>query len=99
MITPSQPPNDILQRFINIGHTLRRASRARDYITLCRLLGQHLDPQGVDVMVYIRTPAGTLTLVGSHADLWLEETGPMALSREPSREDLARLHYQARRTP
>jgi hypothetical protein len=43
----------------------------------------------VDLLVYIRSTGGTLTLIGAHTDLWNREISPMALSREPTIDEMA----------
>jgi hypothetical protein len=64
---------------------------------LGRLLSDNINPQAIDVMVYIRSTVGNLTIIGSHVDYWNRETSPLALAREPSLDEMARVLRDARR--
>jgi hypothetical protein len=97
MNTPSQPPGDSLQRFVKLAQELREASRNRDYATLGRLLADNLQPDSLDVLIYVRTSIGTLTLIGSYSDFWNRSTSPTGLSREPTLEEMALVLQAARR--
>jgi hypothetical protein len=54
-----------LQPFRELAQALREASENKDYPTLGRLLGDNLNPPLVDVLVYIRSNRGTITLIGA----------------------------------
>jgi hypothetical protein len=52
-------------------------------------LSTHLNLEAVDVLIYIRSTVGTLTIIGAHADYWNRQTSPLALSRPPSLVEMA----------
>jgi hypothetical protein len=96
----STNPRNSLQSWIALSQALREASREKDFATLGRLLGDNLDSRLVDNLIYIRVDFATVTLVGAHSDYWSTATSVMALSREPSLEEMAQvLQSAARRTP
>jgi hypothetical protein len=87
-IVSTQPPNHSLQRFIDLAQELRDASENRDYRALGNLLADHLRPDQVSVMVYIRSPLGHLTITGGYSQLWNPQI-PAVLAREPTILEIA----------
>ena len=89
----TQPPDDILQPFLELAQAIIEAAANRDYATLGRLIGENLHPELVDLMVYVRSPLGFLTITGQFIDLWQLDLGrhepPGGLSRVPTPEQVA----------
>jgi hypothetical protein len=83
----TQPPDD-LSPFIQLAQDLREASATRDYTNVGRLVTENLQPDQVDIIVYIRTPLGHLTIVGSYIQQW-SPMAPDRLNYEPSLNDMA----------
>jgi hypothetical protein len=92
----TQPPGDSLQPFIELAQSLRDAAANRDYTELGRLITDNLDPDLATVMLYVTTPIGHLTIVGSYIQHWSPLT-PDELNREPNLTDMALVLRAARR--
>jgi hypothetical protein len=84
----STTPPDSLQPYIALAESLRDAAASHDYATLGRLVTDTFAPDLVTVMVYVTSPLGHLTIVGSYIQLWLP-LAPDILNREPSLEEMA----------
>jgi hypothetical protein len=84
----TQPPDNSLNHFRELARSLREAAENRDCAALGTLVAENLQPDVVNVMVYIHSPAGHLTLLGSYVQIWSPRT-PNALSREATIEDMA----------
>jgi hypothetical protein len=82
------PPDDTLQPFIELAQALRNAAASRNHAELGLLISEHLDPELVDVMAYIRSPLGNLTLIGRFVDFW-SPLVPDTVSREPTLDEMA----------
>jgi hypothetical protein len=74
---------------MQLAQDIRRTSASKDYSTLGRLLSDNLNPPNLDVMVYVRSTVGNLTIIGAHVDYWSRGTEPTALARDPSLEEFA----------
>jgi hypothetical protein len=96
MTIPSQPPSNSLQQFRQLARSLRGAAENRDYAALGTLLGENLQPDTVNVMVYINTAVGHLTILSSYVQLWSPLT-PNPLSHEATIDDMARVLRSAAR--
>jgi hypothetical protein len=87
MLTRSQP-QDSLQPFIELAQEMREASANRDYAALGRLLTENLNPDMANVMLYIHSPLGHLTIIGGYTQLW-SQSAPEVLAREPTLTEMA----------
>jgi hypothetical protein len=97
MSTSAQPP-DSLHPFRELARALRDAALDRDYPALGQLLAEHLQPELVDVLVYIRPAIGHITLVGRFIHLW-SPPDPNVIGREPTLEEMAVVLRAAARRP
>lgn len=80
---PTNPPVD----YIELATRLVIACERQDVHTIAEVL-EHLDPEPVDVFVYIHTPSAHLSLVGSYRGLYLPDD-PYGVQAEPSIEQVA----------
>jgi hypothetical protein len=79
----TQPPVN----FTELATKLVRACAEQDLLAMAEVL-EHLDPERVDVFVYIHTPSAHLSLVGSYQGLYLPKD-PYAIQRWPSISQIA----------
>jgi hypothetical protein len=93
----TQPPDESLHPYLVLAQEIRAASANRDYVTLGTLLVEHLQPDMVDVMVYLHSSVGHLTLQGSYVQIW-SPIPPGALGREPTLGEMALILQAAART-
>jgi hypothetical protein len=56
---------------------------------LGRLLTENLQSDRVDVLIYVRTTVGTLTIIGAYGNYWNRSTSPTDLSRKPTLKEMA----------
>jgi hypothetical protein len=84
----TQPPEDNIQLFRTLAQEMRETAARRAYGQLGLLISSYLNPDMVDLMVYVRTPLGHLTIVGAYAQLW-SPSAPEVLAREPTLEEMA----------
>ena len=81
----TNPPVDYNQ----LATELVRTCAERDVHAMAEVL-EYLNPERVDVFVYIHTPAAHLSLVGSYRGLYLPED-PYGAQREPSISQVAQI--------
>jgi hypothetical protein len=78
-----------LQPYRQLAQDITRASASKDFALLGRLLSDWLNPNNIDVLIYVRSTVGNLTIVGNVVDYWSRSTEPTTLAREPSLEEFA----------
>jgi hypothetical protein len=96
MIEPLQLPDEHLQPFIKLAQEIRNAAAQKDYVSLGTLLMEHLNSDLVEVMLYIHSQRGHLTILGGYIQMWSPQ--PVGtIGREPSLGEMALILQAAAR--